>query len=50
MKEPKIYAFWRSLTLFWVFCGSKFLLERFKICFDCEGDHAWLEEKEPKIF
>jgi len=28
----------------------KFLLERFKICFDCEEGNAWLEEKERKNY
>ncbi len=47
-KEMKIYAFLAFADLIPVVLGFKFLLERFKICFDCEEGHAWLEEKETK--
>ena len=45
-EETKIRAFLAFSDLIPIVLGFKFLLERLKICFDCEEGHAWLEEKE----
>jgi len=45
-EEAKIYVFLAFSDLIPIVLGFKFLLERFKICFDCEDGRAWLEEKE----
>lgn len=49
-KETKIRAFLAFSDLIPIVFGFKFLLERFKICFDCEDGRAWLEETETKNF
>jgi hypothetical protein len=50
IKETKIYAFLAFSDIIPIVLGFKFLLERFKICFDCEEGNAWLEEKERKNY
>jgi hypothetical protein len=49
-KETTIYAFLAFSDLIPVVLGFKFLLERFKICFDCEEGLAWMDEKETKKY
>ena len=47
-KEMNVYAFLAFSDFIPIVFGFKLLLEYFKICFDCEEDNAWLEEKGSK--
>ena len=44
--EMNVYAFLAFSDFIPIVLGFKLLLERFKICFECDDCRAWLEEKE----
>ena len=49
-REAKIYAFLAFSDLIPIVLGFKHLLEHFKISFECEAGHAWLQDttKNPR--